>query len=123
MNMLLLQLLLQEVNQGFFDMLLDEPEFLVTLVSQNFAKERHIVVVTRISPNSINDSSRPLDDQRFEAIALVQEGVHVLLHGLARQLVLFASLVVLHLVIIDFVYQLLQLLDSQTAHLGRPDLA
>ncbi len=81
------------------------------------------MVIARVPSDSIDDRSRPLDYQGLQPVALVQECVHVLLHRLAWQLVLLTPLVVLHLVVVDLIYQILQLLQCQTPHLRRPHLS
>ena len=59
------------------------------------------MVLSRVLLDSIDDRGGPFDNQIFEAIALVQICVHVLLHSLSRKFVLLAFLVVFNLLSVD----------------------
>ena len=92
--------------------LLDESEFLVALVSEDFPKERHFVIVLRVALNPSNNSRSPLNNEVLQSIALVEVGVHVLLHGLLGQATFLASDIELHLLRVHIADQFLQLLKS-----------
>ena len=90
--------------------LLDESEFLVALVSEDFPKERHFVIVLRVALNPSNNSRSPLNNEVLQSIALVEVGVHVLLHGLLGQATFLASDIEFHLLRVHIADQFLQLL-------------
>ena len=72
---------LEDLLHGVADVHLNIAELLITLVFENFGKQGDFVVVTRVGPHSIDDSGRPFNDKRFEAIFLNQVCVHELFHG------------------------------------------
>lgn len=84
---------LQKEQDSLFDVDLDESELLVAFVLEDPAEESHFVVFPFELVDGIEDRLKPLDDELSEPILLIQVGVHVLLHGLSRLLVLLARLV------------------------------
>ena len=103
-------------------MLLDEPELLVALVAQDFPEQADCVVLLRELFDARDDACSPLDDQVLEPVSLVEVCVHVLLHRLSWQLVLLALLVVLHLLAVDVVDDVSQLLQTQVSDLSGTNL-
>jgi hypothetical protein len=89
---------------------LDKPEFLISLVLQNFSEQRYVVVLLEVGLDAINDGRDPLNNQTFESVSLVQVGVHKLLHSFSGQLALHSLLVVLQFLRINIVDHILQLL-------------
>lgn len=63
---------------------LDQAEFLITLVLENLGKESYLMVVAQVSLHGIDNGGSPFDDQRLQAVFLVQVGVHVLFHSFFR---------------------------------------
>lgn len=90
---------------------LDVPEFLVTLIFQYFGEKSYLMVFEKVSLNCLNDRAGPLYDQCFEAVLLVQVGIHELLHRLNPEKALPTFLIVLLLVNEHIVYNLLELLE------------
>ena len=99
----------QQGHYRLLDVQLDEPEFLIALIAHDFTKERHVVVALREAPDSIDNSPGPLDYERFEPVALVQERVHELLHRFSREVSFFAFLVILLLLLVYLRYHFFQL--------------
>lgn len=62
---------------------LDVSELLVTLILEDLSEESHIVVLSQVPLDSIDDSGNPLDDQTLEPVSLVKISVHELLHSLS----------------------------------------
>jgi len=86
-----------------------ESELFIALVLENLAKQSDIVIFSEERFDAVNQSCCPLDDQVFKTVALVEVRIHVLLHGLSRQLALFTLLVILHLLrvhVVDKVFKL-----------------
>ncbi len=75
---------------------LNEPELLVAFILEYFGEQSDLVIVAQIHLDGMYDRGGPLDYQRFEAVLLVEVGVHELLHGLDGQTALPAFLVVLY---------------------------
>ena len=71
--------------------------------------------------DSSYDGSCPLDYQIFEAIALVQVGVHELFHGFAWQSVLFTLLVKLGLLLVDVIYHITKLAKCESSRVCLSD--
>jgi len=92
---------------------LDEPELLVALVLEHFPKEGDLVVFFDVGLDPLDDGGGPVDDERLEAVFLVEVGVHVLLHGFDGQLAFSALQVVFHLLLVDVVDRVFQLLQGQ----------
>ena len=61
---------------------LNEPELLVAFILEYFGEQSDLVIVAQIHLDGMYDRGGPLDYQRFEAVLLVEVGVHELLHGL-----------------------------------------
>ena len=59
--------------------------------------------------DSSDYGGRPLNYQIFQAIALVQIGVHELFHGFAWKPILFTLLIKLGLLLVDVIYHVTQL--------------
>mmetsp|Transcript_33919 Transcript_33919/g.33032 ORF Transcript_33919/g.33032 Transcript_33919/m.33032 type:complete len:354 (-) Transcript_33919:1374-2435(-) len=112
---------LEQLDQRVFHVQLDEPELLIALVLQDLPEQRHIMVFPQISLYPVDDGSGPLDDQVLEAVPLVQVSVHVLLHCFPGQLVLLTLLIELHLLRVDVLDDIFQLLEGQHSLLGLPD--
>jgi len=50
---------------------LDEPEFFITFILNNFTKKSYIVVIVLVNFDAINQSCEPFNNQILEAIFLV----------------------------------------------------
>ena len=59
--------------------------------------------------DSSDDGGCPLNYQVFEAIALVQVGIHELFHGFTWKPVLFTLLIKLGLLLVDVIYHVAEL--------------
>jgi hypothetical protein len=91
----------EEVLQGVPDMQLNKPELLVTLILEDLAEQSDIVVFFEVGFDSVYDGGCPLDDQGFEAVALVQVDVHVGFHCLSGEVVVLTFLVKLNFLGVD----------------------
>jgi hypothetical protein len=74
-------------------MTLDDPKLLITLILQNFGKQRHLMTVSEMRLHALDDAGGPLNDQRLQTILLIEIRVHKLLHSFAGQLVGAASFI------------------------------
>lgn len=72
---------------------LNQPKLLIALIFEYLCKQGHLMILPQVRLNRINDTRRPLYNQRLQPILLVQVRVHELLHRLSRHLRLFALLV------------------------------
>ena len=104
---------LQQILQSFLHVQLNEAEFLVTLIFEDFTKKRDFVVLFDVGFDAGNDRRRPVDDQRPEAVFLVEVGVHELLHGLDWQLGFATFDVVFDLLLVDVVDYVFELFERQ----------
>ena len=77
----LLQQRLQQAHEGVLHVHLDVAEFFVTFVLKNLTEQGHIVILSQISLNAVDDGGHPLDDQALQAVSLVQISIHELLHS------------------------------------------
>ena len=64
-------------------MTLDDPKLLITLILQNFGKQRHLMTVSEMRLHALDDAGGPLNDQRLQTILLIEISVHELLHSFA----------------------------------------
>ena len=110
-------------QNGVADVHLDEAELLVAFVLQNLAKKSNVMVFPQVRFYPINYGSCPLNDQVLEPVPLVQIGVHVLLHRLAWELVIFALFVKADLLGVNVVDHVLELLQGESPLLGHADWA
>ena len=102
---------LEQVAQSVPHVDLDEPEVFVALILENLGEERHLVVVSQVCLDRVDDGRCPFDDEVLEAVLLVEISVHELLHCLDREPAVSALLVVPYLLLLhvrDHVLQLLQ---------------
>lgn len=83
---------------------LNETEFFVAFVFQDFAEEANVVVVPLMRLDAINNRYKPLNNQVLQPVLLVQVGVHVLLHGLATLLRVLTFFVKLYFLCVDVVH-------------------
>ena len=67
-----------------FKFVLNLPKVLIDSVFQDFAKQKDLSVFLAVYFYSLNNGSCPIDDQLFEAISLVKEREHIVLHCLTR---------------------------------------
>jgi len=72
---------------------LDETEVFVELILQDLGEEGHVVLLFDVSLYTVDDCSGPFDDERLQAILLVQVGIHELLKCLFTDSILGAFLV------------------------------
>ena len=71
--------------------------------------------------DSSDDGSCPLNYQIFQAIALVQVGVHELFHGFAWKPVLFTLLIKLGLLLVYVIYHVAKLTKRQSSRVCLSD--
>ncbi len=109
---------LEETDKGVLDMELDVSELLITLILKDLSEESNIVILSEIPLGSIADSSHPLNDQTLEPVSLVKVGVHELFHGLSGKLRFLTLLVILHLLLVNVIDDVLQLLQGQLSSMG-----
>ena len=76
-------------------MQLHQPEFLISRVFQDLAEQFNFMVHRAEVLDGADQGSGPVDDQLLEAVALIQERVHVLFHGLSGLLLRYALFVTL----------------------------
>lgn len=69
---------------------LDIPELLIDLIFQDLAEEHDLVVLGGVLLDCVDDGRGPVANELLQAVPLVQEGVHMLLHSLTRLSVHFA---------------------------------
>ena len=110
-----------QAYQSVLHMDLDEAEVLVALVLQDFGKEGHVVLFLDVSLDAIDDRCGPFNDQRLQAILLVQVGIHELLKCLFTDSILGAFLVKFDLLCIHVLNRVLQLLEREYTILSSPD--
>jgi len=67
-----------------FKFVLNLPKVLIDSVFQDFAKQKDLSVFFAVLFYSLNNGSCPIDDQLFEAISLVKEREHIVLHCFTR---------------------------------------
>lgn len=99
--MLLPENCLEDLLQGLFDVHLNESELFIALVLQDFREQGDFVVAPSVGSHTVNDSSRPFNDQRLEAVLLHQVGVHELLHGFDREARLSTLCIELKLLVVN----------------------
>jgi hypothetical protein len=92
---------------------LDEPELLITLVSEDLSKQGHFMVCLLVLLHPINDSTCPLDDQGFQTVPLLEVIVHKSLHSFFALLVLFTFLVKFDLGQVHVLDDILELFEAQ----------
>ena len=86
----------EQGEHSLLDSLLDESEFLVALVAQDFAEKCHIMILLAEFLDASDDGGGPFYNQVLEAVPLIQVGVHVLLHGFLGLLTLLTFEIELH---------------------------
>ena len=118
-RVLLTQHGLEQCEHSLLDCLLDESELLVTLVAQDFAEKCHIMILLAELLDSSDDGGSPFYNQVFEAVPLIQVGVHVLLHGLLCLLTLLAFEIELHFLSIHVCDKLFKLFKRKSSLLSR----
>jgi hypothetical protein len=104
---------LKQIRESILNVHLDESEFLIALVLQNLAKQSHLMVVLQVGANSMDDSACPFYDERLQPILLVEVSVHELLHCFNRQLRFSALDIIFHLLSIDVINDVFQLLQRE----------
>jgi hypothetical protein len=109
----LLQETFEQTDQRVFHVQLDEAEFFVALVFEDFPEQADVVVLLDVKLDAVDHGCCPFNDQVFQSIALVQVCVHVLLHRLSRQLIVLALFVEFELLLVDVVDHVLELLQTE----------
>ena len=79
------------------------------------------MVLLDVSLDGVDDSGGPFNDQGFQAILLVQVGIHILLESLFAHPVLLALFVELDLLRVNVHYGVLELLFGQDSVLCSAD--
>ena len=95
-RVLLAQDSLEQCEHSLLDSLLDESEFLVALVAQDFPEKCHVMILLAELLDARDDGGGPFYNQVLQTVPLIQVGVHVLLHGFLGLLALLAFEVELH---------------------------
>lgn len=73
------------------------------------------MILALVHIDSIQNSLQPLDDERSQAVLLVEVGVQVLLHGFSRLARLLACIIKLEFGSVDVGEHLTQLLQREDA--------
>lgn len=117
-RVLLAENLLQQLGERAADMHLHVSELLITFILEYLGEERDLMVISQVSLDTCNDRAGPFNDERLQAILLVQIGVHELFHSLDRQLSLPAFLVVFYFLVVYILDHILELLEWQHLEVG-----
>jgi len=117
-RVLLTQYGLEESEHSLLNSLLDESEFLVALVAQDFAEKCHIMILLAELLDASDDSGGPFYNQVLKAVPLIQVGVHVLLHGFLGLLALLAFEIELHFLSIHVCDKLFKLFKRKSSLLS-----
>eukprot|EP00760_Papus_ankaliazontas_P014640 PhM_4_TR16122/c8_g1_i1/m.101358 len=112
-RVLALQVHAQQLVHRLLELPLHEAELLVDLVAEDLAEDSNVVVVGAVLAHALDDGRGPVEDEVLQTVLLVEVRVHVLLHGLARQVRLAALDIELGLRRVDVLDDVLQLSQGE----------
>ena len=119
-RVLLSQDSLEQREHSLLNSLLDESEFLVALVAQDFPEKCHVMILLAELLDARDDGGGPFYNQVLQTVPLIQVGVHVLLHGFFGLLALLAFEVELHFLSIHVRDKLFKLFQGESSLLSGP---